>query len=156
VGFVLAAVGVCSMIVQGGLIRPVVKRLGERLAMALGLACGAAGMAIYGLAGSGWVFLAGIPVMALWGLAGPSVQAIMSRHVSPSEQGRVQGANSSLQAIAGLAGPGLFTQAFAFAIVAGSVAPAGLPFLLASAMLAVAGAIAWRATANRPASAAEP
>ncbi len=156
VGLVLAGVGICSMIVQGGLIRPAVKRLGERFAMALGLACGAAGMAIYGLAGTGWAFLAGIPVMALWGLAGPSVQAIMSRHVSPSEQGQLQGASSSLQAISGLVGPGLFTQAFAFAIVAGSGVPAGLPFLLASAMLVVAGAIAWRATSRRSPSEAAP
>jgi DHA1 family tetracycline resistance protein-like MFS transporter len=156
VGLVLAAVGVCSMIVQGGLIRTAVKHLGERRAMGVGLACGAAGMATYGLAGTGAVFLAGIPVMALWGLAGPSVQAIMSRHVSPSEQGQLQGACSSLQAISGLLGPGIFTQAFAFAIADASAAPAGLPFLIASAMLAVAGAIAWRATARRDASAAAP
>jgi len=156
VGLVLAGVGTCSMIVQGGLIRPAVKRLGERFAMALGLACGAAGMAIYGLAGTGWAFLAGIPVMALWGLAGPSVQAIMSRHVSPSEQGQLQGACSSLQAISGLVGPGLFTQAFAFAIGGGVAAPTGLPFLLASGMLVVAGAMAWRATAGRAAGAGAP
>ena len=156
VGLVLAGVGICSMIVQGGLIRPAVKRLGERLALGLGLACGAAGMAIYGLAATGWVFLAGIPVMALWGLAGPSVQAIMSRHVGSSEQGQLQGACSSLQAISGLVGPGLFTQAFAFAIAGGAGTPTGLPFLVASGMLAAAGAIAWRATANRAPSAAAP
>ena len=53
VGLVLGAVGVCSMVVQGGLIRPVVKRIGERRALGAGLGFGAAGMAIYGLAPSG-------------------------------------------------------------------------------------------------------
>ena len=149
VGLVLAGVGVCSMAVQGGLIRPAVKRLGERHAMALGLACGTAGFAIYGLAPTGAAFAAGIPVMALWGLAGPSVQSIMSRHVGASEQGQLQGACSSLQAIAGLLGPGLFTQSFAFAIGASGAVPIGLPFLVAAGLLAGAGAIAWRATAGR-------
>ena len=147
VGFVLAAVGVCSMIVQGGLIRPVVKRIGERRALAAGLAFGAAGMTIYGAAPLGWVFLAGIPVMALWGLAGPSAQAIMSRRVGPSEQGRLQGATSSLQAITGMIGPTLFTQVFAQSIAGGEgLHVPGMAFYVAAAMLVLSGIIAWRVT----------
>jgi DHA1 family tetracycline resistance protein-like MFS transporter len=147
VGFVLAAVGVCSMIVQGGLIRPVGKRIGERRALAAGLAFGAAGMAIYGAAPLGWIFLAGIPVMALWGLAGPSAQAIMSRRVDPSEQGRLQGATSSLQAITGMIGPTLFTQVFAQSIARGEgLHVPGMAFYVAAAMLVLSGIIAWRVT----------
>jgi DHA1 family tetracycline resistance protein-like MFS transporter len=147
VGLVLGGVGVCSMIVQGGLIRPVVKRIGERHALGIGLACGAVGMAIYGFASTGWMFILGIPVMAFWGLAGPSAQAIMSRHVSAQEQGQLQGANSSLQAITGLIGPTLFTQAFSQAIDSGAgIHIPGMPFLLASAMLVFSGAIAWWVT----------
>jgi DHA1 family tetracycline resistance protein-like MFS transporter len=89
--------------------------------------------------------------MALWGFAGPSAQALMSRRVSESEQGQLQGANASLQAIAGLIGPGLFTQAFAQAIGTGAgIHLPGMPFFLASAMLALSGAIAWRATRPSP------
>lgn len=147
VGLVLAGVGVCSMIVQGGLIRPVVKRIGERHALGAGLAFGAAGMAIYGSAPLGWVFLMGIPVMALWGLAGPSAQAIMSRRVSPSEQGRLQGATSSLQAITGMIGPTLFTQVFAQSIAKGEgLHVPGMPFFVAAAMLVASGVIAWIVT----------
>ncbi len=147
VGFVLAAVGVCSMIVQGGLIRPVVTRIGERRALGAGLAFGAAGMTIYGAAPLGWIFLAGIPVMALWGLAGPSAQAIMSRRVGPSEQGRLQGATSSLQAITGMIGPTLFTQVFAQSIARGEgLHVPGMAFYVAAAMLVLSGIIAWRVT----------
>jgi DHA1 family tetracycline resistance protein-like MFS transporter len=147
VGLVLAAVGVASMVVQGGLVRPAVRRLGERRALGVGLAFGAAGMTIYGLAPSGALFLAGIPVMALWGFAGPSAQALMSRRVGPTEQGQLQGANAAVQAITGMIGPALFTQAFAQAIRPGASLPVpGLPFLLAAAMLALAGVIAWRVT----------
>jgi DHA1 family tetracycline resistance protein-like MFS transporter len=152
VGLVLAGVGVCSMVVQGGLIRPVVKRIGERHALGAGLAFGATGMAIYGAAPVGWIFLAGIPVMALWGLAGPSAQAIMSRRVSPSEQGQLQGATSSLQAITGMIGPTLFTQVFAQSIGKGEgLHVPGMAFYVAAAMLVAAGAIAWQVTRPREA-----
>jgi DHA1 family tetracycline resistance protein-like MFS transporter len=147
VGFMLAGVGVCSMIVQGGLVRPAVARLGERKALLTGLACGAAGFAIYGLAPTGPLFLVGVPIMSLWGLTGPSVQALMTRRVSESEQGRLQGANASMQAIAGLIGPGLFTQIFAMFIgPRASWHLPGAPFLLAALLLLAAMLVGWRAT----------
>ena len=150
VGLVLAGVGVCSMIVQGGLVKPVVAKLGERRAIAVGLAFGTVGFLFYGLATTGFIFLAGIPVMALWGFAGPAVQASMTRHVGPSEQGQLQGANASLVAIAGIGGPALFSQIFAsFIGPRAAFNLPGAPFVLAASMLAVAGLIAWYATRSR-------
>lgn len=151
VGLVLAGVGLCSVVVQGFLIKPVVRRLGERRAVALGLSFGIAGFALYGLAAVPWVFLLGVPVMALWGFTGPSIQSLMSRRVSPSEQGQLQGANMSLVAIAGLFGPSLFTQVFARFISPDAPAHVpGAPFLVAAFLLAVALAIAMFATRHRP------
>lgn len=147
IGFTLAGVGLASMIVQGGLVRPIVKHLGERRTLLLGLSFGAAGFAIYGLAGSGTLFLLGIPVMALWGLFGPTSQGLMTGHVSASEQGQLQGALSSLMGIAGVIGPGLFTQTFSRFIDAqrGWNLP-GAPFLLAAVLLVFALGLAWRVT----------
>lgn len=116
VGLTLAGVGVFSAIVQGGLIKPFVAHAGERTTMLVGLACGAAGFAIYGIAPTGTIFWLGIPVMALWGLTSPAVQALMSQRVSATEQGQLQGAQSSLQGIANLIGPGLFTLTFSISI----------------------------------------
>jgi DHA1 family tetracycline resistance protein-like MFS transporter len=150
VGLVLAGVGVCSMIVQGTLVKPAVARLGERRSLVVGLLFGAAGFAMYGLAKTGAFFLAAIPVMALWGIANPSAQALMSRRVSPSEQGRLQGANASITAIAGIFGPGLFSQVFSTFIGArASLHLPGAPFLLAATILLGACAIGWWATRNR-------
>ena len=147
VGLVLASVGICSMIVQGALIRPVVARLGERRSLALGLAFGFLGFLVYGLAPTGAIFLAGVPVMSLWGFANPSLQALMTRHVSGSEQGQLQGANSSLTAIAGLVGPTIFTTAFSSFIAPDApVRLPGAPYILAGAMLLASCAIAWNAT----------
>jgi DHA1 family tetracycline resistance protein-like MFS transporter len=146
-GLTLAAVGVASGVVQGFLIRPAVDRFGERTALIAGLLFGAAGFAIYGLATTSVGFWAGIPVMALWGIAGAASMGIMSRLVSASEQGQLQGANSSLMALAGLFGPGLFTQAFARAIAPDATWQLpGAPFLLAAGMLIAAMALAWWVT----------
>ena len=50
------------------------------------------------------------PMLALWGLAGPATQALITHRVDPHEQGRLQGAVSSLASLAGIFGPALFTQ----------------------------------------------
>jgi DHA1 family tetracycline resistance protein-like MFS transporter len=147
VGLTLALVGICSAVVQGLLIEPIVSRIGARRALGVGLLCGALGMAIYGAGPTGFWFLLGTPVMALWGLAGPSLQEMMSRLVGPSEQGQLQGANSSSRSIAGLIGPIIFTGIFAWLL-------RGLPgaaFLLAAVLLVVAAGISWLTTRPSPA-----
>jgi DHA1 family tetracycline resistance protein-like MFS transporter len=147
VGYMLAGVGACAVIVQGGLVKPIVKRLGERRSLGLGLLFGAAGFAIYGLAPTGAWFWLGVPVMSLWGIANPSAQGIMTHLVEPTEQGQLQGALSSIMGIASCFGPSLFTQSFAIAI--GTYAAWGIPgapFLLASLLLVCAAFIAWRTT----------
>jgi len=147
IGLMLAGVGVAAMIVQGGLIRPITKRLGERTTLLVGLVCGGIGFSVYSVASEGWIFCLGIPVMAFWGLAGPATQALMTRRVSSSEQGQLQGAIASINGLTGLIGPALFTQSFAHFI--GPKAAwhlPGAPFLLAALMLFSAAAIAWRAT----------
>jgi DHA1 family tetracycline resistance protein-like MFS transporter len=141
VGLSLAVVGVCSAIVQGGLVRKAIPRIGERRGLLFGLVMGAAGFAIYGLAPSGWLMLIGIPVMALWGFVMPSAQSLMTARVEPEAQGRLQGALTSLTGIAGIIGPLMFSQILAAAV--GPLAHLGLPgapFLLA-AMLLVAAAL---------------
>ncbi|CUS31431.1 Tetracycline efflux transporter [Candidatus Nitrospira nitrosa] len=158
VGLMMAGVGVAAMIVQGGLIRPITARVGERKTLMLGLSCGAIGFSVYGLAPEGWIFCLGIPVMAFWGLAGPSNQSLMTRHISSSEQGQLQGAIASINGMTGMIGPTLFTQTFAFFIRSDSgLGPQhstfttsldlpGAPFILASLMLLSAAVIAWRTT----------
>jgi MFS transporter, DHA1 family, tetracycline resistance protein len=149
-GLSLAFIGVFNIIVQAGLVKRIVARFGERRALFAGLLCGCAGYAIYGLAPAGIAFLSAMPVFAFMGLVGPSAQGLMTRHVGPSEQGQLQGANSSIIGITGLIGPGLFTLTFA-----SFIGPhrdwrlPGAPFLLATLLMAAAMVLAWRVTNRR-------
>jgi DHA1 family tetracycline resistance protein-like MFS transporter len=139
VGFLLAGVGVAGMIVQGGLVRPVVKAIGEKRAMLLGLVAGALGFALYGFAETGLVFILTVPVMALWGFAQPSVSALMTREVGPEEQGRLQGVSASLNGLSGMVGPWAFAWSFAYAVdPANGLGLPGLPFLAAAVLMLAA------------------
>src|SRR5260370_40166737 len=108
VGLSLAVVGVCAAVVSGVLVAPFVKRLGERRSLLSGLLFGTLGFAGFALAAGGWVILAVIPFIALWGIAAPAMQSLMARHGDPSSHGKLQGAINSLRAITGIALPGLF------------------------------------------------
>lgn len=151
VGFTLAGVGIASAVVQAGLVGLLVSRLGERRSLLLGLAMGASAFLVYGIAPTGLLFCAGIPLMALWGIASPSAQGLMSRQMDPSEQGRLQGAISSVQGMAYTIGPSLFSATFAVAISGhAGRSLAGAPFLLAAALLATACGVAWRVARAAP------
>lgn len=147
VGLCLAVVGVCSALVQGGLVRRVVPRFGERRVLMFGLSMGALGFGLYGFAPNALWFLAAIPLMAFWGVAGPSAQGLITRQVDPLEQGRIQGALMSLTGLAGIFGPQLFAHSFAWAIAPaqGGTLP-GLAFYLAAGVLTLALGLAWRTT----------
>lgn len=147
IGLVLALVGVASIVVQGGLVGRIVEALGERRSLAVGLIAGTIGMAIYALAPTGTIFLLGITMTALFGLTHPSLQSVMTRTVGPSEQGQLQGANGSINGVASMIAPVLFTQAFALAIGPfRELNLPGAPFLVAGVLLVAALGVGWRAT----------
>jgi DHA1 family tetracycline resistance protein-like MFS transporter len=151
VGFTMAGVGVCAMVVQGALIGPTVARFGERVALLAGLFFGVSGFAVFSLATTGFVFWAGIPLLALWGLASPAALGLMSHMVGPTEQGQLQGANASIMGVANLFGPGLFAQILAFSIGSERWHMPGAAFLLAALILGLSMMLAWWITARSPA-----
>ncbi|HEX4051356.1 MAG TPA: TCR/Tet family MFS transporter [Steroidobacteraceae bacterium] len=153
VGYTLGIVGLCSGLVQAVLVRRWMPWLGERRMMLTGVALLIIGYTLFGLAPAGWTFLAGIPFLSLGGLAGPPAQSMITHQVSPGEQGRLQGALSSLQSLAGIFGPALFANIFALFI--GDHAPThrlpGAAFVLAAALVLVALLLTVRATRSTPA-----
>jgi DHA1 family tetracycline resistance protein-like MFS transporter len=155
VGYVLALVGVLSVTVNIGVVGPAVRRLGERRALLASLGCGVLAFTLYGFADAGWLFLLGMPLGALWEISGPATQAMVTRQVGPSVQGRVQGALMSLVSVAGIIGPAIFAGTFGYFI--SDDAPArlpGVPFFIAAALVAASAAVAWRV--SRPDAPATP
>jgi DHA1 family tetracycline resistance protein-like MFS transporter len=146
VGLLLSLVGLLDMLVQGLLVGPAVNRWGDRRTMVFGLAGGAMGVASMGLAPTGLFFTLAMIPNALWGLAMPTLQSLMTRRVSEREQGQLQGANMSVASIAGIASPIFFGW-----IYGASVAQTpGLSFLIAAAVLfggAIIGALVSRTAA---------
>jgi MFS transporter, DHA1 family, tetracycline resistance protein len=139
IGLVLALVGVTSMAVQGGLVGPMVKAIGEKAALSIGLFCAALGMWIYGVAPTGWIFLSGVFAMAPWNLAMPAASALMTAQVAPDEQGRLQGASASLMGLSGLIAPWAFASAFALGVdPARSLNVPGLPFYMSALLMVLA------------------
>jgi DHA1 family tetracycline resistance protein-like MFS transporter len=136
VGLSLALVGLIQGLYGGGLVKPLVKRIGERSALTFGLIGGMIGYAMIGLSKTGILMLCGIPILNLMSVAWPSAQSIMSREVKPSEQGQMQGAVQSLRGLAGIFGPILFTWVFSKSFgPAASLPIPGAAFFLASALV---------------------
>ncbi len=137
IGFALAMVGAGAALVQGGLIRWIVPKVGERNAVIIGVLGMVAGTLFYPFVSDApWlVFVALIPG-ALQGLVQPSINGLMSQAVSDSTQGELQGAISSLSSISTMIAPLLYPAIF-FAFAARE----GLPYFPA-AVFVVAGVIA--------------
>jgi DHA1 family tetracycline resistance protein-like MFS transporter len=151
IGMSLAVVGACSVVISAGVVGPAVARLGERRTLYIGQFFGALGMLVAGLARTGLAYFISIPVMMIWTISGPAAQGIMTHRVSASEQGELQGAISSLRAIAVIIGPGLFTFTFAYFIDAkhGRNLP-GAPWYLGAALLFFAMLMSFRIEQQPP------
>ena len=138
-GLTLALVGVMAILVQGLLVRPAVRRLGERRTIMLGLTVSTLAFLGYGLASEGWMVLVIIVFGALAGLAMPAIQGLVAGTVGPSEQGEIQGALTSLTSLTSIFAPLIFTAGL-FSFFTSSAAPMalpGAPFLLGSILFAV-------------------
>ncbi len=131
-GWSLAAVGVGSAIVQGGLVGPVIKRYGPTRTVIFGFLVCILTFAAYALATEGWMVFVIIPFGALGGLLGPALNQIMTARVPRNAQGELQGAIASVQALANVFAPLAMTQTFFY------FTHAGAPFYFAGAAFALA------------------
>jgi DHA1 family tetracycline resistance protein-like MFS transporter len=133
IGVSLAVVGVLIAGVQAGLIRYINPKLGNEKSVYTGLALYALGLLLFAFATQGWMMFVFLVPYCLGGIAGPALQAIMSTHVPPNEQGELQGAMTSLMSLTSIFGPLIMTNLlFAyFSQKQGAVYFPGAPFLLA-------------------------
>lgn len=114
IGISLAVVGIAFALVQGGMIRIIIKKLGQERSVYLGLFLSVAGFLLFAFATKSWMMFAFSFVYAFGGLAGPSMQGIMTSLVPADAQGELQGGLTSLQSTTALVGPLFMTQLFYF------------------------------------------
>jgi MFS transporter, DHA1 family, tetracycline resistance protein len=139
----LIATGLLSIVVQTLVVGRVVKAVGERGALLIGLASAILAFAVYALARTPLWFFVGIPPGALSALILPGLQSLMSRRVSASEQGRLQGVNSAFMGVSSIVGPMIYLSTLAFAVRQDAVLHLpGIPILIAAGFCTAALALA--------------
>ena len=105
-GYLFAGFGILGAIIQGGLIRPIVHRLGDRHTFMAGLLFGAAGLIASAMAHSVTLFVAAlVPVAIGIGFGHPTVASLVSLAGRGDEQGRVQGAAGAVESLGRTIGP---------------------------------------------------
>lgn len=114
VGISLGVVGLLVGLVQGGLTRVINPRLGNEKSIYLGLALYTAGLALFAFASQGWMMFVFLVPYCLGGIAGPSLQATISQHVPPDQQGELQGALTSLMSLTTIIGPLIMNNLFTY------------------------------------------
>lgn len=142
-GLSLALVGIVFAIVQGGLTGRIVYWLGERNAIICGLTLGSLTFLAYGLSTQGWMLYVAIIFGSLGGIAGPAIQSLITKMVSATEQGAVQGIIASIQSIVAILGPLMATNLFGF--FTSPATPIHLPgaaFLASSLLVSIAALLA--------------
>ncbi len=98
-------IGVMGLVAQGILLKPLNDCLGEKLVVAFCFFIGAVDNTMYGIAKNKATIYAAVALSALTGMAFPTISAIKANNVAVTEQGRIQGALYSLQALASGVGP---------------------------------------------------
>jgi len=112
IGISLMVVGIFVSIVQGGLVGPLVKKLGQTRVIIIGFSLWTFGMLLFAFASEGWMLYAFLVPYALGGMAGPTLQGVLSNQVSESEQGNLQGALTSMISLTTIIGPAIATFLF--------------------------------------------
>ncbi len=144
-GLVLAVVGLSQAIVEGLLLRFVTGRVGERVTAIIGYAAGALGYGVLALALAGWTVLPAVVLIALGGLATPSVRSMVAGRGDVDTQGEMQGVLAAVEGLTAVFAP-LITAALFYAFTA-HVFPVrfpGAPFALAGLCAVVAGVLLQR------------
>ena len=114
VGYSLGFVGLMAAIVQGGLIRIIIPKIGNINSVYFGMIFYIIGLTLLAFANQSWMMFAYVIPLSLGGISGPALQGIMTNKVSDNEQGEFQGAITSLVSLTAIIGPLLMTNLFSY------------------------------------------
>ena len=112
IGYSLGAVGLLVAIVQGGLIRVITPKIGQKNSVYAGMLLYSIGFLLFAFANQSWMMFAILIPYCLGGIAGPALQGIISNQVPANEQGELQGALTSMMSATSIVGPPLMSNIF--------------------------------------------
>ncbi|WP_373552957.1 TCR/Tet family MFS transporter [Haliscomenobacter sp.] len=136
VGLSLGFVGVMAALVQGGLTRAIIPKLGNYRSISVGLILYCIGFVLYAMANQGWMMFAVTALASLGGIAMPALQGVMSNQVPMNEQGELRGALTSVMSLTSVVGPLIMTQLFGyFTSAAAPIQLPAAPFWLAAVLI---------------------
>lgn len=142
VGWSLTVVGVAIALVQGGLTRVIIPKLGEWKSLALCIVISAVSYMGYAFATKGWMMYAILIPGALAGIGNPAIQSLISKDVPPQEQGELQGTLVSLSSLTAIIGPLLYTGVFSrFTAEDAPIYFPGVAYFLASLFCVISGVL---------------
>lgn len=144
IGLSLTVVGISVAIVQAVLIRSAVKKLGQRKTVLAGLIFNFIGLVLFAMAVQEWMIYSFLVVYVLGGLAGPTLQGIMSSNVPANEQGELMGSLTSLQSLGNIFGPLIMTGTFTYFTSNENFYFAGSAFTLAAVLSLCSGILVYR------------
>ena len=137
IGLSLALFGIGIALVQGVLMRPALRRFGERTTIIYGMVFNLLAFCTLALVSNGWVALGFIPLTALGAVVTPALQGLMSKSAAADQQGELQGLVSSAKAMATILAPVAMTQLFFAFTAPGRPFFPGAPFVLSAALMVV-------------------
>jgi DHA1 family tetracycline resistance protein-like MFS transporter len=145
VGYSLGFVGLLVAVVQGGLIRVVIPKIGQERSIWIGLLLYSFGLILFAFASEGWMMFAFLVPYCLGGIAGPALQGYMSGNVPANEQGELQGGLTSLMSLSTIFGPLIMTWSFAYFTKPGAPFQfAGAPFVIGAICMLLSTLLAVR------------
>ncbi|HVW97637.1 MAG TPA: TCR/Tet family MFS transporter [Mucilaginibacter sp.] len=145
VGYSLGFVGLMVALVQGGLIRVIIPKLGQERSIWIGLVLYALGLGLFAIASKGWMMFVILIPYCLGGIAGPALQGYMSNSVPANEQGNLQGGLTGLMSVSSIFGPLVMTESFYYFTKPNPFFQfPGAPFIIGSILMLLSALLAVR------------
>jgi len=153
IGISLAVVGLVTAVVQGGLIRIIIPKIGQERSIWIGLLMYAIGLVLFAFANQGWMMYAFLVPYCLGGIAGPAIQGYMSGSVPANEQGNLQGGLTGLMSLSSVLGPLVMLGSFHYFTQPNPFFQfSGMPFIIGAALMLLSALLAIRSFKRNKAS----
>ncbi|MBI3882717.1 MAG: TCR/Tet family MFS transporter [Sphingobacteriales bacterium] len=145
IGYSLGVVGLTVAIVQGGLIRVINPRLGDKRSVYVGFAFWALGLFLFAFATKSWMMFVILIPYCLGGIGGPAIQSLISGQVPPNEQGELQGGLTSVMSLSTIIGPPLMTNLFSYFTKDTAIVHfPGAPFFLGGVLVVICIVVSYK------------